>query len=84
MKSIFFILLEISRSHTLTTNKPVTAVCDAPAVLLNAKDAQVNYVVKGKAVTGFSNSEKEAVTLTNVVPSCWKMSWLAAALNIRK
>ncbi|OZG72792.1 type 1 glutamine amidotransferase domain-containing protein [Hahella sp. CCB-MM4] len=52
----------------LASNKPVAAVCHAPAVLLNVKDAQGDYVVKGKAVTGFSNSEEEAVQLTEVVP----------------
>ncbi len=52
----------------LASKKPVAAVCHAPAVLLNAKDGQGNYVVKGKAVTGFSNSEEEAVQLTTVVP----------------
>ncbi len=52
----------------LASNKPVAAVCHAPAVLLNVKDAQGDYAIKGKAVTGFSNSEEEAVQLTNVVP----------------
>ncbi|MGI0116606.1 type 1 glutamine amidotransferase domain-containing protein [Zooshikella sp. RANM57] len=52
----------------LASNKPVAAVCHAPAVLLNVKDTQGNYVLKGKAVTGFTNSEEEAVQLTTVVP----------------
>jgi len=48
-------------------NKPVAFVCHAPGVL---KDVKVNgqYLVKGKKLTGFSNSEEEAVKLTNVVP----------------
>lgn len=49
-------------------DKPVAAVCHASAVLLNAKDAQGEYLVKGKAVTGFTNSEETAVQLTSVVP----------------
>ena len=50
------------------TGKPVTAVCHAPAVLLNAKDLNGDPLVKGKKVTGFTNSEEEAVQLTDVVP----------------
>ena len=48
--------------------KPVVAVCHAPAVLLNVTDEQGNPLVKGKKVTGFTNTEEEAVQLTNVVP----------------
>jgi putative intracellular protease/amidase len=47
--------------------KPVAAVCHAPAVLHRVMiDGQP--IVKGKRVTGFTNSEEEAVHLTNVVP----------------
>jgi len=52
----------------LAANKPVAAVCHATAALLNVKDADGEYVVKGKAVTGFTNSEEDAVQLTDVVP----------------
>ncbi len=48
--------------------KPVVAVCHAPAVLLNVKDEHDDALVKDKNVTGFTNSEEEAVQLTNVVP----------------
>lgn len=48
--------------------KVVSAVCHASAALLNAKDAQGEYLVNGKAVTGFSNSEEAAVQLTDIVP----------------
>jgi putative intracellular protease/amidase len=47
--------------------KPVAAVCHAPGVL-----HRVTYkgapIVKGKRVTGFTNTEEEEVQLTNVVP----------------
>jgi putative intracellular protease/amidase len=47
--------------------KPVAAVCHAPGVLHKVTiDGQP--LVKGKRVTGFANSEEEAVHLTNVVP----------------
>ncbi len=49
-------------------NKPISTVCHAPSVLLNAKDAQGNALVNGKRVTGFSNTEEAAVGLTEVVP----------------
>jgi putative intracellular protease/amidase len=52
----------------LAANKPVAAVCHASAAFLNVKDANGEYVVKGKTVTGFTNSEEEAVQLTKVVP----------------
>ncbi|SIS92859.1 type 1 glutamine amidotransferase domain-containing protein [Neptunomonas antarctica] len=48
--------------------KPVSAVCHAPSVLLNVKDAQGEPLVKGKKVTGFSNTEEAAVGLTEIVP----------------
>lgn len=47
--------------------KPVAAVCHAPAALRH-----VTYmgqpIVSGKRVTGFTNSEEEAVQLTDIVP----------------
>jgi putative intracellular protease/amidase len=52
----------------LSTNKPVAAVCHAPAVLRHPKTSDGTPVVQGKAVTGFTNTEEEAVALTEVVP----------------
>ncbi len=49
-------------------NKPVAAVCHAPAVFKNTKATDGSPFVKGKKVTGFTNSEEEAVQLTDVVP----------------
>jgi putative intracellular protease/amidase len=48
--------------------KPVVAVCHAPSVLLNVKDQNGDPLVKGKKVTGFTNTEEDAVQLTDVVP----------------
>jgi len=48
--------------------KPVAAVCHAPAVLRHAKAPDGSSLVKGKSVTGFSNTEEDAVQLSNVVP----------------
>ena len=48
--------------------KPVAAVCHAPAVLLKAKAPNGEPLLKGKKVTGFTNTEEEAVQLTEIVP----------------
>jgi putative intracellular protease/amidase len=47
--------------------KPVAAVCHAPAALRNVTH-EGQPIVRGKRVTGFTNSEEEAVQLTEVVP----------------
>ncbi|MET3930335.1 putative intracellular protease/amidase [Lysobacter sp. OAE881] len=49
------------------SGKPVAAVCHAPGVLRHVKH-EGEPLVKGKRVTGFTNSEEEAVKLTKVVP----------------
>ncbi|AZB28494.1 type 1 glutamine amidotransferase domain-containing protein [Chryseobacterium balustinum] len=50
-----------------SSDKPVAFVCHAPGVL---KDVKIDgeYLVKDKNVTGFTNTEEEAVQLTDVVP----------------
>lgn len=52
----------------LAAGKPVAAVCHAPAVWRHPRSADGRPVVHGKAVTGFANSEEEAVGLTAIVP----------------
>jgi putative intracellular protease/amidase len=52
----------------VAANKPVASVCHAPAVLLKAKAPNGEPLVKGKKVAGFTNSEEDAVQLTDVVP----------------
>lgn len=49
-------------------NKPIATVCHSPSVLLHIKDSLGEYIIKDKRVTGFSNTEEEAVGLTKVVP----------------
>ncbi|MBZ9792253.1 type 1 glutamine amidotransferase domain-containing protein [Rhizobium sp. 3T7] len=48
-------------------SKPIALVCHAPGVLRRVT-YQGQPLVKGKRVTGFANSEEEAVHLTEVVP----------------
>lgn len=50
------------------SNKPVSFVCHAPAALKNVKNTDGEPLVKGKKVTGFTNSEEALVKLTDVVP----------------
>jgi putative intracellular protease/amidase len=47
---------------------PVGAVCHGPAALVNVKLSDGSYLVAGKTLAAFTNSEEEKVGLTNVVP----------------
>lgn len=47
--------------------KPMAFICHAPAVLGNV-DIQEEPMLRGKNVTGFSNSEENATGLTEIVP----------------
>jgi putative intracellular protease/amidase len=47
---------------------PVGAVCHGPAALVNVKLSDGTFLVAGKEVSAFTNSEEEKVGLTNVVP----------------
>jgi|TARA_R110000787_G_scaffold58962_2_gene133823 putative intracellular protease/amidase len=46
---------------------PLGAVCHAPAIFKNTKSGD-KPLVSGKTVTGFTNTEEDAVGLTGVVP----------------
>ena len=48
--------------------KPVALVCHAPGALRHVKTPDGKPLVQGKRVTGFTNTEEEAVGLTKVVP----------------
>jgi putative intracellular protease/amidase len=52
----------------IAAGKPVAAVCHAPGVLAQVRGVDGDLLVKGKRVTGFTNTEEEAVGLTEVVP----------------
>ncbi|HCC60406.1 MAG: type 1 glutamine amidotransferase domain-containing protein [Gammaproteobacteria bacterium] len=52
----------------IQARKPVAAVCHAPAALVQVRGVDGEYLVKGKRVTGFTNTEEEGVQLTEVVP----------------
>lgn len=50
------------------SDRPIGAVCHAPAVFKHPKGADGKPLVSGKNVTGFTNSEEDGVGLTDVVP----------------
>ena len=52
----------------LTAGKPVALVCHAPGVLRHVLTPGGKPLVEGKRVTGFANTEEEAVGLTEIVP----------------
>ncbi|RBH58948.1 MULTISPECIES: type 1 glutamine amidotransferase domain-containing protein [Pseudomonas] len=52
----------------LAAGKPAALVCHAPGVLRHVKKPDGTPLVAGKKVTGFTNTEEEAVGLTDVVP----------------
>ncbi|WP_289101419.1 type 1 glutamine amidotransferase domain-containing protein [uncultured Marinobacter sp.] len=49
-------------------DKVIGAVCHAPAVFKNVFVKPDQNIVGGREVTGFSNTEEDAVQLTNIVP----------------
>ncbi|CAA9275988.1 MAG: Intracellular protease [uncultured Arthrobacter sp.] len=53
---------------TVRSGKPVALVCHAPGVLRHVTNEDGTPLVQGRAVTGFTNTEEEAVGLTDVVP----------------
>lgn len=52
----------------LANGKPIALVCHAPGVLQHVKTPAGRPLVEGKQVTGFSNTEEDAVELTDIVP----------------
>ena len=48
--------------------KPMALVCHAPCALLKVKLPNGDSLIKGKKVTGFSDTEEAAVKLTKIVP----------------
>lgn len=51
-----------------THNKIIAAVCHGPAALTRVEISRGGYLLDGQAVTGFSNTEEDAVGLTAVMP----------------
>ena len=49
-------------------NKPIGAVCHGVAGLLSLQNSFGEPLIKGRKLTGFSNSEEQVVGLTTVIP----------------
>jgi len=49
-------------------DRPIGAVCHAPAVFRHTNGVDGKPLVSGRRVTGFTNTEEEGVGLTDVVP----------------
>lgn len=64
--------------------KPVAFVCHAPGVLRHVKNNQGELLIKGRNVTGFTNSEEDAVELTHVVPFLIEDEFIAAGAHYSK
>ncbi len=54
--------------ETIAAGKPVALVCHAPAALRNVTGEDGAPLVRNRHVTGFSNSEEDAVGLSEIVP----------------
>lgn len=59
-------------------DKPIAFVCHAPGVLRHVKTPEGEKLIKGRHVTGFSNSEEQAVELTDIVPFLIEDTFIAA------
>jgi len=64
--------------------KVVATVCHSSAALIHAKNPDGTPLVKDKSVTGFSNSEEEAVQLTKIVPFLLEDELKAKGANYAK
>lgn len=52
----------------VAAGKPIALVCHAPGALRHVRTSDGRPLVEGKRVTGFTNTEEEAVGLTDIVP----------------
>jgi putative intracellular protease/amidase len=52
----------------IAADRPLAAVCHAPAIFQHTKGADGKSLVSGRRVTGFTNTEEAGVGLTKVVP----------------
>lgn len=64
--------------------KPMALVCHAPCALLHVKLPNGEALIKGKQVTGFSDTEEAAVKLTKVVPFLLEDELKGAGAHYRK
>jgi len=70
--------------NMFSRGKTVAAVCHAPAVFRHTRTPDGAALVEGKSITAFSNSEEEAVQLTDVVPFLLEDELLRLGANYSK
>lgn len=66
------------------SDRPIGAVCHAPAVFRHPKGIDGRPLVAGRTVTGFTNTEEEGVGLTDVVPFLVEDMLIANGGNYQK
>ncbi len=71
-------------SETLEQGRIVSAVCHGPAGLVSAKTAAGESVVKGRKVAAFTDSEENAVGLSETVPFLLESKLRELGANIQK
>jgi putative intracellular protease/amidase len=64
--------------------KIVTLVCHAPVALKNVKTPDGEWLIKGKRVAAFTNTEEEAAQLTHVVPFLLEDMLIERGSNFQK
>jgi putative intracellular protease/amidase len=64
--------------------KIVTLVCHAPVALKEVKTPEGEYLIKGKRVAAFTNTEEEAAQLTKVVPFLLEDMLIERGANFQK
>ena len=55
-------------TDTINADKPVAAVCHGPAVFVGVMDENGEPLVKGRKISAFTNSEEDAVGLSDAMP----------------
>ena len=65
-------------------DKPIAAVCHAPVAFKHVRAPSGELLVKGRDVTGFSNSEEAAAGLTDVVPESLEDMLIGEGANYLK
>lgn len=69
-------------TRTLNDNRIVAAVCHGPAVLVGVTDENGKPIVKGRNIATFTDSEEEAVGLTDEVPFLLETRLRALGANV--
>ncbi|MBI3883549.1 MAG: type 1 glutamine amidotransferase domain-containing protein [Sphingobacteriales bacterium] len=49
-------------------NKPIAFVCHGSSALVNVKNEKGEYLINGKKITSFCNTEEDAIQLSSIVP----------------